>query len=118
MFVTLAAAAGPVALVGTALRLDAGQWWFTVGPFLILTAFLLPFGTMTLECWFGATPGKRLLGLLVVGESGARISFGQSVLRQFPFFIEIWAIDVLFALFTEQKQRAFELVSKTRVVRA
>jgi uncharacterized RDD family membrane protein YckC len=56
------------------------------------------------------------MGLRVVRESGARISFGQSVVRQLPVFLEIFWIDVLFALFTEKHQRAFEILSKTRVV--
>jgi uncharacterized RDD family membrane protein YckC len=29
----------------------------------------------------------------------------------------VFAVDALFALFTERHQRAFELLSKTRVVR-
>ena len=61
---------------------------------------------------------KHLLKLRVVRESGGGISFGQSVVRQLPVFVQVGWIDVLFALFTERKQRAFELLSKTRVVRA
>jgi uncharacterized RDD family membrane protein YckC len=64
----------------------------------------------------GKTLGKHLMGLRVVRESGARISFGQSVVRQLPMLSQVWWIDVLFALFTDKHQRAFELLSKTRVV--
>ena len=56
--------------------------------------------------------------LRVVRESGTRISLGQSIVRQLPMFLQIYMIDVLFALFTDRKQRAFELLSKTRVVTA
>jgi uncharacterized RDD family membrane protein YckC len=66
----------------------------------------------------GQTLGKRLLGLRAVRESGARIGLGQSVVRQLPTALEVFWVDVLFALFTEKSQRAFELLSKTRVVRA
>lgn len=52
----------------------------------------------------------------MVRESGARITLGQSMLRQLPWFLQIFWADALFALFTEKKQRAFELISKTRVV--
>ena len=52
----------------------------------------------------------------VVRESGARISVGQGIVRQLPMFLEIFMIDVLFALFTEKSQRAFEVLSRTRVV--
>jgi hypothetical protein len=31
--------------------------------------------------------------------------------------LQIWFIDVVFAMFTERHQRAFELLSKTRCVR-
>ena len=54
----------------------------------------------------------------VVRESGARISLGQSLVRQLPQFLQVFWIDVLFALFTEHGQRAFELLSRTRVVMA
>ncbi len=68
------------------------------------------------EYRFGKTLGKHWLRLRVVRESGGRISFGQSVVRQLPLALEVFWIDVLFALFTEKHQRAFELLSKTRVV--
>lgn len=68
------------------------------------------------EYYFGKTIGKHMMKLRVVRESGARISFGQSIVRQLPIALEVFWIDVLFALFTEKHQRAFELLSKTRVV--
>jgi len=76
------------------------------------------FYTAILEWRYGMTIGKWLLGLRVTDESGARISGGQSVVRQLPLALEIFWIDVCFALFTERHQRAFELLSKTRVVKA
>jgi hypothetical protein len=45
-----------------------------------------------------------------VRESGVRITIGQSVVRQLPMFLQLYWIDV--------HQRAFELLSKTRVVEA
>ena len=71
--------------------------------------------TIVAEHWLGFTLGKRALGLRVVRESGAPIGLGQSIVRQLPMFLQVYWIDVLFALFTEQSQRAFELLSKTRV---
>ncbi len=70
------------------------------------------------EARYGQTVGKWLFGLRVVRESGARISIGQSVVRQLPVVLQVLWIDALFALFTEKSQRAFELLSKTRVVLA
>jgi uncharacterized RDD family membrane protein YckC len=70
------------------------------------------------EYAWGETLGKHLFGLRVVRESGGRISFGQSVVRQLPVVFQVFWVDVLFALFTEKHQRAFEMLSKTRVVLA
>ena len=72
--------------------------------------------TVIAEYRAGRTLGKRLMGIQVVRESGARISLGQSVLRQLPFFGQFFFIDALFALFTERRQRAFELLTKTRAI--
>ena len=44
------------------------------------------------------------------------ISLGQAFLRQLPFFAQFFFIDALFALFTERRQRAFELLTRTRTV--
>jgi uncharacterized RDD family membrane protein YckC len=66
----------------------------------------------------GDTIGKRLLGMRVVRESGARISVGQAIVRALPWLFEVFWIDAMFALFTDRSQRAFEMLSKTRVVRA
>jgi uncharacterized RDD family membrane protein YckC len=86
--------------------------WMAIA-LLLSCAALYP---LIAEYFFGKTLGKHLMGLRVVRESGARISFGQSVVRQLPVFLDIFWIDVLFALFTEKHQRAFEILSKTRVV--
>jgi uncharacterized RDD family membrane protein YckC len=74
--------------------------------------------TVVAEYWFGQTLGKRLAGLHVVAESGAPLGVGQAIVRQLPVLLQVFWIDILFALFTDRRQRAFELLSKTRVVRA
>jgi uncharacterized RDD family membrane protein YckC len=74
--------------------------------------------TVALEFRAGHTLGKKLMGIQVVRESGARISLGQSLLRQLPWVGQFFFIDALFALFTERKQRAFEMLTKTRAVAA
>ena len=83
---------------------------------LIVPGFCLY--TAIAEHGWSTTVGKSLFGLRVVRESGGRIGFGQALVRQLPVFLEVFLIDALFALFTDRSQRAFELVSKTRVVRA
>ena len=87
-------------------------------PVAVIFASLLFLGyTIVAEWQSGQTVGKKLLGLLVVQESGARISLGQSVVRSLPSLFQVFMIDALFALFTDKHQRAFEMLSKTRVVR-
>jgi uncharacterized RDD family membrane protein YckC len=94
--------------------------WRAAGPFIFLTllpiALLFPIYFVAAEYWFDQTAGKRLLGMRVVRESGARIGLGQSFVRQLPQVLQVFWIDVLFALFTDRHQRAFELLSHTRVV--
>lgn len=71
-----------------------------------------------MEWRYGYTVGKYLNGLRVVRETGARISFGQSGVRQLPVFLQVGWVDAMFVLFTDKRQRAFELLSKTRCVAA
>lgn len=73
--------------------------------------------TVAAEYWMGQTIGKRVFRLHVVRESGAPIGLGQAFVRLLPVAFQFYWVDVLFALFTERHQRAFELLSKTRVVR-
>jgi uncharacterized RDD family membrane protein YckC len=87
-------------------------------PVLAILTCVLGFVTYTAmaEYRYGRTFGKRLMGIHVVRESGARIGLGQAVVRQLPFFAQFFWIDALFALFTDRRQRAFELLTKTRAV--
>jgi uncharacterized RDD family membrane protein YckC len=72
--------------------------------------------TIATEATVGATLGKRAMGLQVVRESGGPITIGQALVRQLPWLLQVFWIDVLFVPFTDRRQRAFELLSKTRVV--
>jgi uncharacterized RDD family membrane protein YckC len=91
---------------------------FLIPELIILFALTCALYPLIAEYLFGRTVGKRLLGLRVVRESGGRITLGQSAVRQLPVFLQVGWVDILFALFTEHHQRAFELLSKTRVVLA
>lgn len=74
--------------------------------------------TIAAESSTGQTIGKRRFGLHVVTEAGTPISLGQAIVRQLPVVFQVGWLDVMFAFFTDRRQRAFELLSKTRVVRA
>jgi uncharacterized RDD family membrane protein YckC len=94
--------------------------WFPFVLVAVLIAGSLGFCVYTIgaEYWMGQTLGKYVAGLQVVRESGAPIGLGQSIVRLLPVPLQIFWIDVLFALFTDKRQRAFEMLSKTRVVLA
>ena len=119
----IVAAGGVMALLGWegsrlfGLSLEAS---FPVVLFAALVGGSILFAVYTVlaEHAAGQTFGKRLLAIRVVRESGTRISLGQAVVRQLPMFLQVFWIDVMFTLFTERKQRAFEMLSKTRTVRA
>jgi uncharacterized RDD family membrane protein YckC len=96
---------------------------FTGNPIAIVLCFLTvslmsPLYYTIADSWTGQTVGKAIMGLRVVRESGARITVGQALVRQIPLFFSFYLLDAIFALFTKKKQRLFELISKTRVVRA
>jgi uncharacterized RDD family membrane protein YckC len=116
--VCLTIAAVGVPIVGIAAVIDEELIWLGLVATILLGSILAALYTVVAEWRFGQTVGKYLLGLRVVRESGARISFGQSVVRQLPLFLQVGWIDAGFALFTDHRQRAFELLSKTRVVAA
>lgn len=70
-----------------------------------------------LEGRFGRTVGKSLLRLRVLRENGLPIGYKEAFLRRLSFYFEIFAVDALFIPFTSKKQRAFDIVAKTVVVR-
>jgi uncharacterized RDD family membrane protein YckC len=111
---TCAVMIAPAAWLAWQVQPEFAPWITPV--LIILGTWLFAVYVVLAESRVGQTLGKRLMGIRVVRESGARISIGQSVVRQLPVFLEVFWVDVLFALFTEKSQRAFELLSKTRVV--
>ena len=84
---------------------------------IVVGSLLFAFGTVCAEYRYGQTFGKWLFGLRVVRASGARIGLGQAFVRVLPIALEgVFPVDAAFVFFTEKQQRAFELLSKTRVV--
>jgi uncharacterized RDD family membrane protein YckC len=69
------------------------------------------------EAIWGTTIGKHLLGLCVVAENGTRVSWGKAIIRRIPFYFEFFFVDAVFAVFTKRRQRAFDHVARTVVVR-
>jgi uncharacterized RDD family membrane protein YckC len=116
--VMLMLAAVPAALVFWQAASFDRHWLLPLVPLVVIVggSFVFAGYTVLAEHLYGQTLGKHLMGLRVVRESGARISLGQSVVRQLAMFLQVIWIDALFALFTDKRQRAFEMLSRTRTV--
>jgi len=106
-----------VILVLAWLSPRGGMTFILICADILVAAFGFLIYTIVAEWRSGQTFGKRRYGLFVVQESGAPITLGQSIVRQLSLVFQIFWIDALFMLFTERRQRAFELLSKTRVIR-
>ena len=70
-----------------------------------------------LEKLYGQTVGKWAMGIVVVRENGATLRWRDAIIRRIPFVFEFFWLDALFALFTAKRQRAFDFVASTMVVR-
>lgn len=70
-----------------------------------------------LEGRFGQTVGKRLLGLRVLKENGLPIGYREAFLRRISYYFEVIVVDALFIPFTPKRQRAFDIVARTVVIR-
>jgi uncharacterized RDD family membrane protein YckC len=106
---------GMVILAGTALG-DAGSLLLVV----VGVVALLVYGFL-LEGLYGYTPGKYLLGLVVVKSDGSNCTVGASILRNL-----LWIVDALptanlvamvLILVTDDNQRVGDLVADTVVVK-
>lgn len=91
--------------VGVTLIVLGALWWIVVVPLL--------------EWRTGRTVGKAALGLRVIDEDGTAPSFGQVVVRRLTLIFSgpLQLFDWVFVLFNERRQRAFEIVAKTVVIR-
>lgn len=93
-----------------------------IGLFIII-AFLLFYAYFVLFeiFWNGQTPGKRVIGIRVIKDSGRRLSavesIGRNLLRivdQLPGF---YAIGILCAVLNKQNKRLGDIVAGSVVVR-
>ena len=106
---------GVAVLAGTALG-DTGSLLLV----LVGVVATLVYGFL-LEGLYGYTPGKYLLGLVVVKSDGSNCTVGASILRNL-----LWIVDALptanlvamvLILVTDENQRVGDLVADTVVVK-
>jgi len=106
---------------GTQLGLRAHGLW--LAALLGVITFLLMFGYFAIFeiFWNGQTPGKRMIGIRVVKDSGRPLTpaetIGRNLLRivdQLPAF---YAVGVLVALMNAQNKRLGDFIAGSLVVR-
>ncbi len=106
-------------LSGAALR-AAGAWVLAA---VIILAFLLYYGYFAIfeYLWNGQTPGKRVIGIRVIKDSGRRLTAFETISRnllrivdQLPAF---YAAGIITALLNRQNKRIGDLVTGAIVVR-
>ena len=105
----------PVMLAGAALG-EIGFLVFTLAGLVatLVYAFLL-------EGLYGYTPGKYLLGLVVIKPDGSNCTIGASILRNLLWIVDALPTFNLIAmvsiLLTDDNQRVGDLVADTVVVK-
>lgn len=71
--------------------------------------------------WDGRTPGKKLLGLRVIGDSGVRVTLAQAAIRNFFRVLDAlpftYVLGAVVHLASPRGQRIGDLVAGTVVVR-
>ena len=102
---------------GDDLVRDLSESW---GPaqLLLLAGYWLYFAIMHSSAW-GATVGKRVLGLYVVDEEGHRLNFWQASIRFFGKLISsvVLFVGFLVALIHPRRQALHDLIAKTYVMK-
>jgi uncharacterized RDD family membrane protein YckC len=96
-----------------------GTWIIAL---LIVLAFLLYYGYFAAfeAVWGGQTPGKRAVGIRVIGAAGQPIDTFDAILRNLLRIVDqmpgIYAVGVLSIFFTSRNQRLGDLAARTVVV--
>lgn len=98
---------------------------YVISTIIILAVFACGLGAIgiilvyfpLLEGRFGQTPGKSLLKLRVLADNGLPIGYKEALLRRLSFYFEILPVDALFIPFTEKRQRGFDIIARTIVIR-
>ncbi len=86
-------------------------WFAFVFAFFILVYFTV------LECWFGQTVGKIIVGLQVEGTKKKPVSLLQAIIRNITKLSGVLlTLDTLYILWKKGEQRYFEMLSDTHVV--
>jgi len=85
--------------------------------FAFVFAFFILVYFSVLECWFGQTVGKIILGIEVEGTKKKPVSLLQAIIRNITKLSGVLlTLDTLYLLWKRGEQRYFEVLSDTHVV--
>jgi uncharacterized RDD family membrane protein YckC len=109
--------------VGTLMRQhfqDTLGLWFVAG--VVLVAFVLQWGYFAIceAYWRGQTPGKRVLSLRVIKDSGRQITLFEALARNLLRFVDylpsLYLVGVITMLCNKRNKRLGDFVAGTLVV--
>jgi len=107
------------ALLAARLEMSEPAAW-VIALLILLVTFLFWGYYIGFElAWNGQTPGKRLLGIRVVGDGGVPVSPGQVVVRNLLRFVDLqllYAVGMISIFATRDEKRLGDLAAGTVVV--
>jgi uncharacterized RDD family membrane protein YckC len=104
-----------VATVGN----EAGVWTLAIA---VLAGFVVLYGYFAVFeiLWQGQTPGKRIIGLRVIGADGRPLTAYQALLRNLLRLVDqlpgLYGIGIVSVLFSSRNQRLGDLAAGTVVI--
>ncbi|HEV2116932.1 MAG TPA: RDD family protein [Terriglobales bacterium] len=104
------------------LALLTPRAWTWTGAILILVGFVLYSGYYALFeiFWNGQTPGKRLVGIRVIGDSGRSITVYEALMRNLLRIVDqfpgLYVVGIISVFLTARNKRLGDIVAGTVVV--
>jgi uncharacterized RDD family membrane protein YckC len=108
-----------VALIIDSLIIFIPSWLAGMAiPFVGAVAINFMYSVILESSYAKSTPGKFLMGIMVVDESGQQLSFSKACIRYFMKFVSgmIMMIGYLIQLFTAKRQALHDIVAGAVVV--
>jgi uncharacterized RDD family membrane protein YckC len=116
----LLAQSAPSANVAPAKGSNSGGVWATAIVLLVLFFFQWGYFSLFEAFWNGQTPGKRMLKLRVIQQSGQQIGFFHALSRNLLRIVDslpgFYLVAIIFVFATKRSQRLGDLVAATMVV--
>lgn len=107
----------------TGTAADSSSWAFKFGEAIVIAIpFLVLWGYFTLfeAFWHGQTPGKRIMKIRVIQQTGRPVSVFESMGRNLVRFVDwlpaFYVVGVICMFATKRQQRLGDLIAGTLVV--